>query len=267
MRPRFAIALIAGIVAVLAVAAIASARMTSTKLSPTLCETAGGGKFVPIPGFPGEKIDRRLLNDVRFLEKRYKIFITDGYSMDDVHAANGEHPLGLALDILPNKAAGGTWNDLDRLAAWAEPKQNQPRPPFRWVGYDGDSNHGRGNHLHLSFGHSETKPGTPAKLVQTIRCPGPVGGSTPPPTQPDPPDQPEQDPDESTGGATAHGHQGGANRDRDRDGGRDRDGRDRDRDNDGPNTGGTGSGTLPTGGIGGKLGLAAPVIETDGVGL
>ena len=178
MRPRVAIALVAALAAVFALAAIASARMTSTKLGPALCETTGGGKFVPIPGFPGEKVDRRLLNDVRFLEKRYKIFITDGYSMDDVHSINGEHPLGLGLDIIPNKAAGGSWNDIDRLANWAEPKQNQPRPPFRWVGYDGDANHGRGHHLHLSFGHSETKPGTPAKLVQTIRCPDAIGGSS-----------------------------------------------------------------------------------------
>ena len=111
--------------------------------------------------------------------------------MDDVHSINGEHPLGLALDIVPNKAAGGTWNDIDRLAKWAEPKQNQPRPPFRWVGYDGDANHGRGHHLHLSFGHSETKPGIPAKLVQSIRCPDPIGGQTEPPTQPEPPDEPE----------------------------------------------------------------------------
>ena len=238
MRPRVFLALIAAVIAVLAIAAIASARMVSTKVSPTLCQTTGGGKFVPIPDFPGERIDRRLLNDVRLLEKRYKIFVTDGYSMDDVHAANGEHPIGLALDIVPNKAAGGTWNDIDRLAKWAEPKQNQPRAPFRWVGYDGDSGHGRGNHLHLSFGHSETKPGVPAKLVDTIRCPDPIGGTTPPPTQPDPPDQPEPDPDEptgpATGGAAAHGGSGGGH---------------------------------GTGGIGGKVGLAPPVVETGGVGL
>jgi hypothetical protein len=262
---RTALVLGATLAALLLIAAIASARMTSTKLSPTLCETTGGGKFVPIPDFPGEQIDRRLLNDVRFLEKRYKIFVTDGYSMDDVHAANGEHPIGLALDIVPNKAAGGTWSDIDRLARWAEPEQNQPRPPFRWVGYDGDSGHGRGNHLHLSFGHSETKPGIPAGLVQTIRCPGPRGAAPQPPTQPDPPDQPEQEPDEPTspasGGATAHGHGDTGDADRDRDRQRDRD-RDRDR---GGNTGGVSN--PGSGGISGKLGLAPPVVETDGVGL
>jgi hypothetical protein len=250
------------LIAALAITGLAEARMTSTKLGPTLCETTGGGKFVPIPNFPGERTDRRLLRDIRFLEKRYRIFITDSYSNDPVHASNGEHPIGLALDIVPNKAAGGTWNDIDRLAAWAEPKQNQPRAPFRWVGYDGDSGHGRGNHLHLSFAHSETKPGTPAKLVDTIRCPGPVGGQTQTPTQPDPPAEPAEPAGPSSGGPTAHGHQ-----DTDRNDGRDRD-RDRDRGHghDGPASGGIGSGSIATGGIGGKLGLAPAVPETGGIG-
>ena len=42
-----------------------------------------------------------------------------------VHTANGEHPLGLAVDLVPGP--GGSWDDIDRLAAWAEPRQNQPR--------------------------------------------------------------------------------------------------------------------------------------------
>jgi len=70
---RIASGLAALLIVALAVTDIASARMTSTKLGPTLCETTGGGKFVPIPDFPGERTDRRLLNDIRFLEKRYKI--------------------------------------------------------------------------------------------------------------------------------------------------------------------------------------------------
>ena len=32
--------------------------------------------------------------------------------------------------------------------------QNRPRPPFRWVGYNGDAGHGCGNHLHLSWEHA-----------------------------------------------------------------------------------------------------------------
>ncbi|MDX6580836.1 MAG: hypothetical protein QOI10_20 [Solirubrobacterales bacterium] len=241
-------ALAVAAVAVLAVAGMASARMSSQKLGPKLCETTGGGKFVAIPGFPGEMIDRRLLADIRWIEKRYPIFITDGYSMDAVHAASGEHPIGLAIDIVPNKAEGGTWNDIDALALWAEPKQNQPRAPFRWVGYDGDEGHGRGNHLHLSWSHSETKPGHPAALVDTVRCPDPIGGSTnPPPDPPDPPDEPTQPTGPTTGGAAPHGHHAGdpdRNRSRDRDHGARHDGH-------------------GSGGVSGKLTLAPPVPETD----
>jgi hypothetical protein len=158
----------------------ASARMQSTDLGNKVCQTTGGGKFVDIPGFPGEKIDRRLLRDIKFLRREYKIFITDGYSYDPAHAANGEHPIGLALDITPNFAAGGSWNDIDKLAKWAEPSQNQPRSPFRWVGYNGDAGHGTGNHLHLSYSHSVTKPGKPADTVYTVKCPKRDGGTDEP---------------------------------------------------------------------------------------
>ncbi|HXV52680.1 MAG TPA: hypothetical protein VD765_05580 [Solirubrobacterales bacterium] len=171
---RRPLALAAALLALTATAVAAKpAKMDSTPVGPLLCETTGGGKFVPIPGFPGEKVDRRLLGDIRWIVKRYPIFITDGYSMSDVHSREGEHPLGLALDIVPNEAEGGTWADITRLARWAEPRRNRPRAPFRWVGYDGDSGHGRGNHLHLSWGHNDrTKPKKPAKWVLTRTCPG-----------------------------------------------------------------------------------------------
>lgn len=161
------------VVAAGVLAAAAIGKMTSTQLEPKLCETKGGGKFVKIPGFPGEKIDRRLLTDIEFLLDRYKhkIFITDGYSTSDVHARNGEHPIGLALDIIPNFSETKKWRKVTRLAKWAEPKQGRPRAPFRWVGYNGDANHGRGHHLHLSWSHSPTKPEKPARTVYTIRCP------------------------------------------------------------------------------------------------
>lgn len=233
MRPREAIStlwVVAMVVAALA-APLALAgkgkRMHSTKLAPKLCETTGGGKFVKVPGFPGERIDRRLLSDVKWLQRRYKIFVTDGFSTSDVHAWNGEHPIGLALDIVPNKAAGGTWRDITRLANWAEPRQDRPRTPFRWVGYDGDSGHGRGHHLHLSWNHSMTKPERPAQTVYTVRCPG-TGGGTSEPVEPKPP---EPEPEPPTGGPVA-GSGGG---------------------------GGTGSG-----GIGAKR-MAPVVVETGGV--
>jgi hypothetical protein len=137
-----------------------------------VCLTTGGGRFVDVPGFPGERIDRRLLPDLKFLERKYKIFVVDGLSQDPVHAANGEHPIGLAADLVPNTAEGGSWNLIDALAHYAEPTQDHPIPPFRWVGYNGDAGHGRGNHLHLSWNHSDTRAGVPAESVYTMICPG-----------------------------------------------------------------------------------------------
>ena len=133
------------------------------------------GGVVAIPGFPGERVDRRLLRDVRWLRARYRIYVTDGYARSG-HAPNGEHPLGVALDIVPGP--GGSWRDIDRLARFAEPRQNHPRAPWRWVGYNGDVNHGRGNHLHLSWNHAPARPGHSPRWVQVLTGgkPRPTGG-------------------------------------------------------------------------------------------
>lgn len=123
----------------------------------------GGGSFVAIPGQSGERIDRRLLPDVLYLIRRFHLRVTDGYSLSSIHAAGGEHPLGLGIDFVPGP--GGSWDQVDRLARWAEPRQDHPRWPFRWVGYNGDVNHGRGNHLHLSWQHTPGHPGVPVRSV------------------------------------------------------------------------------------------------------
>ena len=166
------------------IAALAPAKMHSVKIAGGLCQTTGGSKIVGIPGFPGEKIDRRIKPDLKKLISKYKLFVVDGYSNDPVHASNGEHPMGLAADLVPDTAHGGNWNLIDKLAKKAEPRQNMPRAPYRWVGYDGDAGHGRGNHLHLSWSHSELsgKRRFP-KSVITKHCPhrgGGTGGGTPP---------------------------------------------------------------------------------------
>jgi RTX calcium-binding nonapeptide repeat (4 copies) len=128
-----------------------------------LASHTGGGRFVAVPGQLGTRVDRRILPDVLYLVRRYHLRLGDGFAVNGNHAKLGEHPLGLAIDIYPGP--GGSWNQIDRLAKWAEPRQNHPRPPFRWVGYNGDYNHGRGNHLHLSWMHSAGRPGRPVRSV------------------------------------------------------------------------------------------------------
>lgn len=168
---RFTLLACATALVALSVAAPAGA-WNSDRLSKNICLTTGGGRFVDIPEFPGERIDRRLLDDVEWMRKKFKIFIWDGYSTDKSHTIRGEHPLGLALDIVPDESIGGDWGDINRLARWAEPRQNRPRGPFRWVGYWGDKRHGPRDHLHLSWDHSPTKPKRVARTVSTRFCPG-----------------------------------------------------------------------------------------------
>jgi hypothetical protein len=138
-----------------------------------LLRRTGGGRLAEIPGQTWARVDRRILPDVLYLVRRYHVRITEGYGTIG-HEPFGEHPLGLAVDIEPG--AGGSWADVSRLAGWAEPRQNHPRAPFRWVGWNGDFNHGHPSvckprlgcapHLHLSWSHSPTPP---RHLARTVR--------------------------------------------------------------------------------------------------
>jgi hypothetical protein len=244
VRARWTLTAVVMATAALGLAASPAAGMRSHKVASKLCKTVNGGKFVPIPGFPGEKIDRRLIPDIRWMRQRFDIFITDGYSRDPVHAENGEHPIGLATDIVPNTSKNGSWNEIGELAHLAEPQQNEPIMPWRWVGWNGDAGHGRGNHLHLSWSHSPSKPGHPARVVYTRRCPKPGGG----------------------GGSSGqdgnhhgrHGHNGGTSAGHGGTGG-----------GDGGSNGGTGTGGggggggAPSGGTSPNVGALAPVVPED----
>jgi hypothetical protein len=135
----------------------------------------GGGRRVEVPGQSWARVDRRILPDVLYLIRRYHVQIWEGYGTIG-HEPLGEHPLGLAVDVLPGP--GGTWDDVSRLARWAEPRQNHPRRPFRWVGWNGDFNHGHPSvcrprlgcapHLHLSWSHSPTAPRHIARSVRVF---------------------------------------------------------------------------------------------------
>lgn len=131
----------------------------------------GPGKIVPIPASipheEGDMVDRRIVPDLRWLANRFPIYVTDGYSgplpdgehvgCHGCHVKGSDHYNGLAVDIVPlhpSSSCDANWAGITRLALWAEPEQNRPRPPFRWVGYDGDAGHGCGNHLHLSWNHA-----------------------------------------------------------------------------------------------------------------
>ncbi|MFL5898505.1 MAG: hypothetical protein ACJ76D_08600 [Solirubrobacterales bacterium] len=165
------------------------------------------GKIVPVPASvpheAGDMVDRRIVPDLRWIAKRYPVFVTDGYSgplpngehagCHGCHVRGSDHYNGLAVDVVPLNEDGkcdSTWAPITRLAHWAEPVQNAPRLPFRWVGYDGDAGHGCGDHLHLSWNHAPAPQFTLAQWVEVfpVHFTG-VQPSAPqkPPTPPAPP--------------------------------------------------------------------------------
>jgi hypothetical protein len=170
------------------------------------------GKIVPIPASipheEGDMVDKRVLPDLRWISQHYPIYVTDGYSgplpngewagCHGCHVTGSDHYNGLAVDIIPlggGAKCDAAWAPITRLALWAEPVQNEPRAPFRWIGYEGDAGHGCGNHLHLSWNHAaapryelaewvEVFPVTFSEIKQAKRGkkaapkapPGPSGG-------------------------------------------------------------------------------------------
>jgi hypothetical protein len=172
------------------------------------------GKIVPIPASipheEGDMVDRRILPDLRWIAEHFPIFVTDGYSgplpgggragCNRCHTRHSDHYNGLAVDIVPeggDAKCDRSWLPITRLAHWAEPVQNKPRPPFRWVGYDGDAGHGCGNHLHLSWNHATVAEYRLAEWVEVLPT-GHLDVTTPPATtKPPPPAPPRKGP---TGG-------------------------------------------------------------------
>ena len=162
--------------------AAASGGPTSTRLA------YGVGEIVPIPASipheEGDMIDRRIVPDLRWIAQRFPIYVSDGYSgplpngehvgCHGCHVKHSDHYNGLAVDISPvnwSNECDASWRGITRLALWAEPQQNKPAPPFRWVGYDGDTGHGCGNHLHLSWEHAAAPQFQLAEWVEVF----PVG--------------------------------------------------------------------------------------------
>jgi hypothetical protein len=159
-------------------------------------------------------VDRRIVPNLRWIAQRFPIYITDGYSgklrngqhvgCRGCHVKHSDHYNGLAVDIVALRGGGRCdrgWRGITRLARWAEPRQNRPRAPFRWVGYDGDSGHGCGHHLHLSWEHAPARSFQLAEWVQVFavrfqgvagrpkpnRPPAPEPLPEPAPTEPPPP--------------------------------------------------------------------------------
>jgi hypothetical protein len=160
------------------------------------------GRLVPIPASipheEGDMVDSRLVPDLRWIEARWPIYITDAYSgpgpngehvgCDECHVPGSDHYNGVAVDIVPaepTSTCDSHWTRITELALWAEPVQNQPVPPFRWVGYEGDPGHGCGNHLHLSWNHAPAPQFTLPEWVEVFPV-APAAGEAEAPAKPKP---------------------------------------------------------------------------------
>lgn len=124
------------------------------------------GRLVQVPGFLGTTVDNRILPNLLAMIEKYKISVKDCYDNGSGHVAQSDHRNGVACDIYPGK--DGSWDLVDELAEWAKPDQGKPRQPFRWVGYNGDDNHGRGNHLHISWQSAAAPNGAIPDWVRII---------------------------------------------------------------------------------------------------
>jgi hypothetical protein len=158
------------------------------------------GRIVPIPASipheAGDMVDNRIVPDLRWISERWPIYVTDGYSgplpngthvgCDECHVHGSDHYNGVAVDLVPTEPTStcdSHWTRITELALWAEPVQNAPVLPFRWVGYEGDAGHGCGNHLHLSWNHAPAQQFELAEWVEVF----PVTPASGEPAAPAPP--------------------------------------------------------------------------------
>lgn len=121
---------------------------------------------MPPASAPGIECDARIVPDVIYLARRFGLLVTACYG---IHATDGEHPLGAAIDAVPKD---GNWDRTMRAAlaigwhpscAASGVAPECARPPFRFIGYNGYPDHGDpahcvpcsgGAHLHISWNTS-----------------------------------------------------------------------------------------------------------------
>ncbi|HEX5762336.1 MAG TPA: hypothetical protein VFY04_04360 [Solirubrobacterales bacterium] len=200
------------LVTALAAATLLAWVASATAGPPTSRFAYAPAEVVPIPAAipheEGDMVDRRIVPNLRWLSQRFPIYVTDGYSgrlpgtaehvgCRGCHVTGSDHHNGLAVDIVARSGSSqcdAGWRGITRLARWAEPRQNRPLAPFRWVGYDGDAGHGCGHHLHLSWEHATVRQWQLAEWVQVFAVsfqgvasrPQPRPDSRPPAPEPPP---------------------------------------------------------------------------------
>jgi hypothetical protein len=139
-----------------------------------------GHWLAPLPGTSIE-CDARIVDDVIWLTDRFGLTVTACFAATG-HALYGEHPLGLAVDVVPS---GGDWSrtlEAARYFGWSERCAatgcaGVASPPMRVVLYNRFPGHGDplhchppacSAHLHLSWVHGAAAPASPAPWVDVL---------------------------------------------------------------------------------------------------
>ncbi len=130
---------------------------------------------------PGIQCDARIVPDVIYLARRFGVLVSSCYAASG-HEATGEHPLGAAIDAGPRDGDWSRTMNLAQAVGWRSSCAASgvapvcARPPFRFIGYNGYTNHGDpahcapcsgGPHLHLSWSTSAS-PGQPESRVRSV---------------------------------------------------------------------------------------------------
>jgi hypothetical protein len=117
----------------------------------------GPGGLIALPaevtGGAAIDCDRRIRDDVIWLARRYRVTVTACYAS---HSQAGEHPLGAAVDLVPEarRSWSSTTARLARAVGWRPScaasgvAPTCAKAPFRFVGYDGYPGHGDPAHCH-----------------------------------------------------------------------------------------------------------------------
>jgi hypothetical protein len=129
----------------------------------------------PVPGAQGERCDARIVPDVVMLLATFGVRLTACFG-GAPHATGGEHPLGLAADLVPIDGDWGRTLRLARAYGWSPACAVTGCPgrgPFRVVLYDGypghgDPAHSSTPHLHVSWQHAPAEPFTRARWVRVL---------------------------------------------------------------------------------------------------
>src|SRR3954447_10977876 len=105
----------------------------------------GSAWLAPVPG-TSATCDARIVPDLELLLRRYRLAVTACFALSG-HKAAGEHPLGLATDLV--RGAGGSWALVGRLArdlGWRESCASAGcagllPSPMRFIGWKGYPRH------------------------------------------------------------------------------------------------------------------------------